>query len=689
MISKFIELCDVAPTIPYDRSIYISFHRGENDSVPTKEIKGDEFSNELIKCISATDDDENTLNGNSLSILKKNLTYFWVINGDDSAKKAIDILSALNGIIGSKIKCYKGLGDPLWEKAISLLKGYIKNDYSLCEQLFPDVEVDRAKAMLNLEKYGLRVVFENDTIILNGEDKLYEMLVSRVSNMGGIWFIERILSELPYNEEFGRLVIFKEGNMPNPRLRPNKKTPYNYMINVGLKMLSSKGYSYFQHDKYFNDTVKFFREICFACFEIQNYSIWADIFHKNKDTLGYLRDLVFHESIFDLHQSTPRFIVRFISFIAKKEKHNASGVVINEFLKFIKNILQQSNSHRFVEFKSGKANKNGRKSPIQLFISRSSKIISDFNCGFLSPTDYECVDFWNYPLIKLSDNRLLILPRTIAARCCYEAFMAFMRDIDKNIDSKIGGLIEEFMISEFKKAQIDIICGNYSFAINRDGKKCKISGECDGLIESSNEILLFEFKKKSLVRKSRGGSEADILLDLGGSLLDSQVQCLRTELALRKGPLFLTKNDGSYNINLNNRNVSRISVIIFPFGNLQDRLLIDQILSIFCRARFEYGIDDESKLPEEELNEYHNLRERIAKLGNKQDRLVSYLNDLKLDHPFFNSWFLDIEKIMYLLKDVSGPDDFCKKLNSIKFVSFCTYDIYNEILLQRIMNQDN
>jgi len=64
-------------------------------------------------------------------------------------------------------------------------------------------------------------------------------------------------------------------------------------------------------------------------------------------------------------------------------------------------------------------------------------------------------------------------------------------------------------------------------------------GETDGVIIAGNNVIILESKNKPLTRAARSGDLARLLLDLGGSFIESQKQAMRTEAALRKGPLML------------------------------------------------------------------------------------------------------------------------------------------------------
>ena len=686
---EFISLCNDTELIPYRKPVLTPvFHKSVNQENDHK--FEDPLSEQLSNLVSAKMD-EDGISEYDLSSLMKGLIFTLIIENDGQAQVAIDVLKTLNAFLGTKVTKFKNLDDDGWKKAIAILKGYNHYDYTYCQQLYPDKYADKAKAALKLKDLGVDVSVKDNDLVFENIEVAFRILEARMKNMGGRWFIEKLLSGLTFNKECGRLLLPKQGNRMDVSVSPEFSSPYNYMLNLGLKYLTCPGIESCQNNEYYTASVEKFKLLCFALFDVQSYSIWEDIFHKDKRPMDYLKDLVFRESIFDLHQSSASFVLDLISFIDKRERHQKFSNSIKDFAKFFNLILSDAKILQFVEITPAMLkNKKFGVTDLSFLLEHSSMCVSEFNKEFASPTDYENVNFWNYPIVRCENGKYWIMPKTIAARGCLESLFAWLRR-DSSIhdfDAHFGLLIEEFLQFMFNKKGITIESGQYNLTIKSKDKIIKEYGECDGLIETQKSIVLFEVKKKSLIRASRGGSDINILLDIAASLLNSQCQAFRTELALKEGPLKLNKDDSITTILLNGRKVEKVSITLLPFGDMQDRVLVDSILTLLCRNKFDYRIQDESELSKEEKSKFNHYKKKLERISLIQDNLNFYIEVLQLKKPFFNSWFLDVEKIVFLLKGATDASSFLDALKTCKHVSFGTFDFYNEFLLAKTIKSD-
>jgi hypothetical protein len=119
-------------------------------------------------------------------------------------------------------------------------------------------------------------------------------------------------------------------------------------------------------------------------------------------------------------------------------------------------------------------------------------------------------DFFLRPLLRSQGKNLYLLDRSACAGAFLEALLTPLRAAHKNFeDAQVGPAIERFLRAEFAAHGIPTLTGSYTV----DGR----SGECDLVVESANNILLLEIKKKALTRRARAGSDAHVLLDLASS----------------------------------------------------------------------------------------------------------------------------------------------------------------------------
>lgn len=678
-VSDFINLCQRTKIVAYDKSLRKTTPKKTKSGV----IRFYTFDPMIEKLKGALIPLENEaiINRTEIERWKIGLINHWIIKQDNQAKYAYDLLNTLTGIIGHKFKHFRSLDHTEWEYAISLLKGYMAVDASLrnADEVVPNKYKERAKAAKRLQEKGYTVNV-NELEIEMDLSTVYHDLDERINRFGGITFIEFLFKQLKFSKEFGRYILPKSSSA-SISLQPTVyDLPYNFIFNLALKNSFSTGIHEYQNEKYFKEVIDLFSLLCFVSYEVQTFSIWENIFHQDKDKLSYIRDLIFRESIFGLHQSSVKFICHLIRFIAKRERI-LLGKNSNDLLLVINYLLASAKPECFQSLNLKLVRRTNKyiTPDITHILNQISIPVSELNKDFLTPLDYGMVNFWNFPLIKMNDGSYLMQPATILSRCCLEAYLSHLRNNIKNVDAWLGTVIEEYIYKLFNRNGIKVYTGEYSFKIDTNGREEKIDGECDGLIEFDKEIVLLEIKKKSLVRYSRSGDDAHILADLGATLLASQVQGFKTQLALSVGDLKLNENSITKLIVQNGRNIFRWSITLLPFGDIQDKSIVGEILNIFMYTDFEYSLGDETKLSDSQTEEYRKKKKQIEKVSRLQNELRKYIELLKLKRPFMSSAFFDVENIFYILRLCPSIKEFTEVLSKLRHISFGTLDLYKEL----------
>ena len=70
---------------------------------------------------------------------------------------------------------------------------------------------------------------------------------------------------------------------------------------------------------------------------------------------------------------------------------------------------------------------------------------------------------------------------------------------------------------------------------------------------------------------------------------------------------------------------------------------------------------------------------------------LTYLNEERVNgdsktNPFFNSWFLDFEQLMLIVKESNSNDELLARLLETKYVTTGSYNFYRERRMVRMMN---
>lgn len=231
-LSDFIKLCDsVFPNISTEmtlQELYKSLGiKNESHSFSISKIT-DTLSGRIKEYLST--DDEVYITYYEIDALKKALIYNQVIE-QKNYTEYIDILELLNAVVGSHVTKFITLTNPKWSDVILNIKNYLSVNRSLVKNTIDHhrKEIDRAKCALSLRTYGANVYLNNTSLMIENLDSVYKYLTKKIKKIGGIRFIEGILSQLKYVKEFDRYIIPKQGNQPMLQNIQLEK-PYNSLL---------------------------------------------------------------------------------------------------------------------------------------------------------------------------------------------------------------------------------------------------------------------------------------------------------------------------------------------------------------------------------------------------------------------------------------------------------------------------
>ena len=544
-----------------------------------------------------------------------------------------------------------------------------------------DKEHRLAAAAKRLREFGLKIKVEGCNYVTENDDMVFDVLTKWIREVGGRRFLNLLLSQMEYLEPEGRFLTDMNGNIPNPKDVIIVK-PYNYLVNLALANINADGGSNNEAAKAFRNAIGLATDYCFLKYPVQNFgTVCEDLFHRDRDTVEFFRDLVYKESIFGLTQHsvwfTKMFCERVLRYMRDTGRVLENGYSFDEYECLMNYVLSTADTLKCVELKKSKLNALGIKAIDQL-IDDVATGDDELNKGFRMPLDEEKENAANKPLIK-TNGKIYALPITIGSWGWFEALMTVVRNQEeeekqKDIDKEVGNLIEDYIKEKLDEKCIKHCSGDYL---------PPEKGEADLIIEATKGIMLFEMKKKSLTRKAKSGDEFRIVADLLGSLIDSQAQCFRTShLMIENGYVDLDDGNGNVTrVEKQDRTVECISVCLGAFGPLQDRMLIKSIMDVMCNnpLKAEYDGDDKQTIRE------------VAKFNKDMQKWMPFLNEERVNgdsktNLFFNSWFLDLEQLMLLVQEANSNDELLARLKETKYVTMGSYNFYRERRMVRMMN---
>lgn len=393
---------------------------------------------------------------------------------------------------------------------------------------------------------------------------------------------------------------------------------------------------------------------------------------------------MYKESIFGLTQHsvwfTKMFCERVLMYMHDTSRVLEGGYTFDEYKRLMNHVLSISDTVKCVELKKNNLDKLGIQA-IEHLIYDVTTGDDVLNKGFRTPLDEEKENAINKPLVKVN-GKIYALPATIGSWGWFEALMTVVRnqekeDNQKDIDKEVGELIEVYIKEKLDDKLIKYCSGTYSSSEK---------GEADLVVEGTNGIMLFEIKKKSLTRKAKSGNEFKIVADLLGSLIESQAQCFRTShLMIKDGYVDLDDGNGNVTrVEKQGRTAECISVCLGAFGPLQDRMLIKSIMTEMCNNPLtaEYEGTDKQIIKE------------VKKFNKDMQKWITFLNEERTNgdsktHSFFNSWFLDFEQLMLIVKESNSNDELLARLTETKYVTTGSYNFYIEHRVVRMINGKN
>ena len=608
--------------------------------------------------------------------LGKGLQREQLLDGVDN-QCYIDIVEIVHNHLGWNQKDIKGFSDACWKDVIAA-----------CSEEMPlpqtdwlkeyDKEHRLAAAAKRLREFGLQIKIENCDYVTENDDLVFDALIKWIREAGGRRFLKMLLEQMEYLEPEGIFLTDMNGNTPNPKDVIIVK-PYNYLVNLALANIKADGGSNSKATQAFEKAIRLATDYCFLKYPVQNFgNLWGDLFHRDRDTVEFFRDLVYKESIFGLTQHsvwfTKMFCERVLEYMHATSRVLKGGYTFDEYKQLMNHVLSISDTVKCVELKKN----NLDKLEIQAIEHLIYDVTTDddvLNKGFRTPLDEEKENAVNKPLIKVN-GKIYALPATIGSWGWFEALMTVVRnqekeDNQKDIDKEVGELIEVYIKEILVDKKIKHCSGTYSSSEE---------GEADLMVEGTNGIMLFEIKKKSLTRKAKSGNEFKIVADLLGSLIDSQAQCFRTShLMIKDGYVDLDDGNGNVTrVEKQGRTAECISVCLGAFGPLQDRMLIKSIMDEICNNPLTV--------------EYEGSDKQIIKKFNKDmQKRMPFLNEERINgdsktNSFFNSWFLDFEQLMLIVKESNSNDELLARLIETKYVTTGSYNFYRERRMVRMMN---
>lgn len=648
LIADFISLCDNA-----------EIHSGHL----TNQERDDEFKKIMTINVSTENLDRDTIRK-----ITRYFTYQKIIFNKDTEfyfkiAYAIDFNSRndMNFISFSQEK--------EWKKIIGIIKQDIQKDSSLYEFNSFFVTKIRLKNECEVFKYfveneNMTVEITLDGVLFYSDSKAIKQFVAGIESI-----IKKIGAKNILNTIFNDIVKF-DGNTnryvmhKQPFLKKTSPSlPLGYIVNLCLKNIHYSGEA--NYDNKFKVLLEeFFKKssLLVALYDLDSYHIVEDMFFKLQKLIEY----ALYEVNYKFPQENPNIYMNFLDYVLDQIPSNILNaacrlqkkeiVDILSHIFFVKNrkIFEFSIEELIIKFP--KINTDS----ISHFINILSHPLDKINSNFVTPLDYKNVNFFLKPFIKINDRKFLLINANMCIENALEAITLELRKISSNLDTYLGDVLEKFVYEQLKLKKINFKHGDF------DG------GQSDLIIESKNDICIFELKKKVLTRSSRSGQLETIVLDLFQSFLESQIQINKIKIILQKDEVLNLDNEGiSLTVAKGTKSIKKISMVLCDFGVFQDRLFLRNLLLYLRNIIFEPKNDDPKAIEIcKKINkDIKTFQVQLQKLG-----VVSGQDLMK---EVSSSWFMPLSFFCYILNTTNNQDSFCKELTKNYNISLGHMDIWS------------
>jgi len=574
-----------------------------------------------------------------------------------------------------------------WEAAIKAARDSVEmSNYSTSNLRAPHArEYNVAESAKALEQASYAIRLEPGFIAVEegAQTSLVAEIERLIAAIGGINIARRIFKQITpiYDPAMGRYHIVPPISLTGGG---DRQVPFGYILQLAVKHLEAREPDA-THGASWRRLIELTTSYA-AVIDVQPYypAIWGTM--DAKALLKYLQEQALYDSMFRFLQLRASDVLKIcrgaFSFLDPDMVH-ADGWALGQAFEVIGYL---TDTRRDVRGPDIVDEREVRRALSHIPRNALRAIMRDVfshpqegpNRQFSLPTDAPThddktkgADFYLKPLIRRPGNRYLILDRSMCSWGYVEALLSALRPLDRDLDTRVGTAMEKFVEREFVSHGVEVFCGDYD-----EGGH----GECDIAVPTPEVLIFLELKKKTLTRRARAGSDAELLLDLAGSLLDAHAQAGWHELRITKaGFLDLVRDGETRRLSLDSRGIEKIALGMLDFGSFQDRIVLKQFLEATLNVNFgssNLAYDKKFKKINAALDE---IRDQYN---------TTHAGKTEIHQPFFNCWFMSIPQLLILLDEVSDPATFRNVLWSYRHTVTGTSDLYFEISRMRRMRAE-
>ncbi|HEY6529415.1 MAG TPA: hypothetical protein VIZ65_12025 [Cellvibrionaceae bacterium] len=538
-----------------------------------------------------------------------------------------------------------------------------------------------AKSYLNLKNLGVEFL-EADykiSILDSSHAHINKLIDEACRKLGGNNLLTALAARIgnSYNPTTGRFMEYRHISLETT----TAAIPFGYLMAIASKYAETSE----NGDNHYFKRLESLLSDLIVIFEIQPYNEFEAFCGGIENIANFIRNNILYDTYVSLPQTNASHSKALLNFIQRHpelQSCTSHNIKLKDLTRTAVALIALSKTKKFTSISAKELSSKARISEYRVAAVMDKLLSTEsgtVNTELKFPPNATKINHDFKPAIKIK-NAYIVFPKSIAAFGCLTStcwFIGHPNDVFSNpADGKLGYAVEDYLRYLFAKNGIEIAHGKY-----RLNKHAEL--EADLICETNNCIYIFEIKKKGLTRESRSGDDRKILYDLAESLLYSQLQAMRIERELRiNDSTSWTHNGIEKRVSLKGRNILRISVSLFDFGALQDKLITQRILSFATDANVKM-LDNSS---DKHLDKWRKYSDSLKEITNTTSNNVE-----NVDFRFHNSLYMSIPQIIMFLENAKNIDDFFGQIRKFVYMNSgcrCPYTEYlNRLKLYNKANE--
>lgn len=534
----------------------------------------------------------------------------------------------------------------------------------------------RAKAIRGLRELGYQISLpgQGGAYLPDAEmQRLREEIEYLAGLLGGIALASSAIDSMEglYSEMTGRFRLGRDGRTVRNDRAP--QFPMAYLYQLGIRYIGvnrSPGVGKIEFDR----LIKLLTYgVALLDLESSNFDL---MFARYTDTIQIMQKSLLYDSAFCLPQAKPTHVEEWLHWLMAqsqyshlKSKEGWTAKHVLSVASLILRVCKKAPPTSFLRIRLQEA-----VFATGLDVESARNLLQDVfshpqdgaNQKLTFPPKDSDIDSAFRPILAAVNEEFILQPPSLSARSVLNAVLKWCDNQwpkgSRNFNESLGDALEIFVREKFAAHGITFAYGKYKYG--------QVKGECDLVVQTDSYVIFFELKAKVLTREARAGDTMKALCDLKDSLVRPLAQAMERHAFLcEHEQIELMSQEGPVTIELNDREVLKVSVSRGELGSIHDRPFLEHFLHVGCLCEFQTNDSKRQK----DIDELHKMFGRL-----KQAAVRAGEYDLKNKFPFGRCWSLSLFQLLQLLERTESNEGLVRELTRNRRISTPIRDFYSE-----------